>query len=270
MSQTRKHILSGFSLLSVAILLGSTSGRELEDIIANVVASEAIYKNIEFDCRESYSLARDTNTEYGSGIGVIQREKKETHLVVQGDMHRGVRNGSTETTDGESLSIDDVSACDGEMTRSRSNGVVNLIENPTLSMSLLTYPHESIFANHAAGLPLSHRLQGLDVSGSHTHAVYEGDDTLEDGSRCVRIRIEMWVDGQEQRDDWLLWLRPDRNYLPANAIVYKLKDGKILNSYHIDSGTADGSYVWAVVVVNVILVVLVGAVVMRRIRSRTA
>lgn len=214
-------------VLGWALLQSPTLADELKDLAEKIAENEVIYKNIELDCEDVYTLKRSLEVDdaadpkdAGLEVEFIKQQKSSTHLVVQEEMYRTTENGESETISGQSQEIDRVDTFNGEIVRRRNGNIVNLNHDRKGIEPQLTYPHEYIFANHAAGRPFSYRLLGCDVAGYHTHAVFEGNDTLEDGVKCIRIRIEMWVDGQTLRDYWLIWLRPDRNYLPAKGIAY--------------------------------------------------
>jgi len=197
------------------------SADDLETIIKAVGASEDNYKNLEVNSTSSYKFVRRRGQGDSPIRDVILRQEELTHFIKQDALFRSTGSSETMTYYGRFIATESVSTCDGEKTRRRQNDVVNIVHDPTTSETGLEYPNTYILPLHARGNgPLSHHLRNYEMARYHTNALYEGEDTLDDGTKCLKLRIEKWVDGQEERDYWLLWLRPDRNYLPTKGVFY--------------------------------------------------
>jgi len=223
MTRTLRGIVIAAIGMACVVQSGSraVADDDLEKIIKAVVASEENYKNLEVNHNYLYRLETPRKGGEGSNGHLTLRQKESTHFIKQDSMFRSTGSSEAMTYYGRFIATESVSTCDGEKTRRRQNDVVNIVHDPTTSETGLEYPNTYIFAQHARGNgPLSYHLRNFEMARHHTNTLYEGEDTLDDGTKCLKLRIEKWEDGQQERDYWLIWLRPDRNYLPAKGVGY--------------------------------------------------
>ena len=194
-------------------------------IVAAVRAEEAKYRDIEYVAR---IVVRDMKRKDAADPAEVTTQATR-RVVLQGDRIY-FRNESFERVLADKRHLEEVSAYDGERTRTVVAGnCVNIhlgrFEHPDV------YPaHTLPLAHYRVNFPLSVYLSGTEAIHAHpkyprfvgesgsiyeftkvvTH--FEGEEKV-DGLRCVKIRVDRWSYSRSPASLQYLWLAPERNYL---------------------------------------------------------
>jgi hypothetical protein len=163
----------------------------------------------------------------------LKEDLESSRFVYQGDLFFFKREWTTESRSGEVGRFDAVKGFDGEMTRAVEQGkIANLIEGRKEDPRFFR-PHNILLKKAFVTFPLSEYLEGGDALKAYRsyrsfNVTVEllGQEVL-DGSRCFKVQVRTWNDGQEPEKGGrrLLWLAIDRNYLPIRTEAYASRVG---------------------------------------------
>jgi hypothetical protein len=206
----------------------------MKEIIANVRANEALYKNLDISFSTKYQL-QDAKDPSVIGAAVTSR-KQSFNWVYQDNLvyYKGLESGAT--VSGPDFEKSDLRAYDGEYTR--------LVKNKTLANKVkgrqdepITFRPHTWLLDRGRSVPLSVFLTGGKELQAHPQAgsyqnytvrtAFVGEENL-DELPCLKLRCEGRSGAGESY--WMrdLWLAPTRNYLLVRKLGFDSRYSKDL------------------------------------------
>lgn len=193
--------------------------KRLQEVVANVRASEQLYRNIEVRIRQTYETAKSDPTPFDFKY---KSYAKEYRFVGQNGLHYVRFDLVGEGMDGRRIEDHPVQGYDGEFTRNERNKIVNIRQGCD-EPPMLFAPHRWLFE---LPVPLSLWLAGGEALRKHPYAgqysnselrvSMQGEEKFND-LLCWKLRCEQWSMAKTPVFGWVyvLWLAPERNWLPV-------------------------------------------------------
>lgn len=239
-------VLIGLSLQDIEV------DRSLADLVANVTVSEDLLRDIEFVVEKDYRYVLNDKSRRSDGL--TQNERQTLRIVLQqGDRYRHLDQSSQyHSKDAlENLRIIQEEGYDSQMSRfvqSVETGIdttriANLHEQ-WFDANGWVWPHTFLMSRGSLGSNrLSEYLNGSEALGYHLSVQITGHDEIQE-LQCIRVLCKTWVDGQTDPDERLLWISPERNFLPIKTVFYgvdysreiPLEEGVVVNLQEIAPG----------------------------------
>jgi hypothetical protein len=202
----------------------------VKEIINAVRDYEPLYRNISFECEETVETLRPPDVKVAPSM--ILNEKSKSHLVLQKELtfYEQTRQGASgngpfdfgfkQAYDGEKIleySHSDHQGKKGD-TGNIITGLRPHLPAPLTPQQLGCRLMDYVLSEYLDG---SH-LNKLNKMNTIQETTFEGEESI-DGLRCVKIQILLkgtTPDGKRQVDKQVLWLAPERNYLPVKTEVF--------------------------------------------------
>jgi hypothetical protein len=222
-------ILPGLVLLWAPAWAGTTTGEILENISAN----EKLYDNIEVKFEIEYKVI---TLPYAYPPNLIETSSTPTWVVRQGDRLFYEISRRYRTRENRE-DLDKITSCyDGARSCAVREGVEANLSDRCIKddRAYYTNPFLIFVASHYVTMPLSNYLRGgryleedRRLKDKEVAVTYDGDDTVA-GLACHRLRVVQWRRGEEKPKDQfgIIWIAPDRNYLPIKSEWYYLGAGR--------------------------------------------
>lgn len=208
-----------------------SSGTTLQEIIANVRLSEALFNHYDSTRSDTYRHGDEENSYLESNlIRTVSSKTTVRNLLTQGKFFReenAARGNERLATSSSQMIV----AFDGNWRRQFNNDRFN--DRPQLSASLqkgsagrlsVDRPHLALLENFTDGPSLADYLAGVEAaprSRGRRQAEYVGDDVINE-LVCHKLSVDQFA-GQspEPTLSSTIWLARDRNYLPVRHDSYR-------------------------------------------------
>jgi hypothetical protein len=229
---------TGIYVIATSILLFTppfvAASDEMTEILANVRTSEDLYSSIEFMCRMNYRLVHGIEKIDKGNVAIITSTAATSHYVYQKHMQYFKIDSVSQLFDKSNKSARAVIyGYDGEKTRCIEDMIAN--EHDTYKEHpLAIFPHTVILSRSNVHFRLYDYLSGGQNAKTHPYykdlklrSAFDGRERL-GGLDCVRIKTQTWSNEAkpEAGDLTQLWLAVDRNYLPVQSMVFRMRLSK--------------------------------------------
>jgi hypothetical protein len=228
------------SLLSSChfVQAGAPAGRDtdttLPQIIENIRQNELLYENREVIGEMTFELLRPVPQGF-EDMDLAEAREEFRHVGQQGMIYFQV-NGYQKTMKSEHIT-DALQGYDGEKTTTYEQRQAAVIRHGTRFEDIrILRPHALLLYSEFVGFPLSTFLKGEKAILAHPNGggfkqhrirpTYVGDEEAL-GFTCHKISIDLlwsWK-GEEPKEVTarrVLWIAPERNYLPVKQVAYTL------------------------------------------------
>ena len=193
----------------------------LLELLAKISVNEVFYKNLGYrKKKEMLCVLPDIITRGSFRNNLTKKQERISHNVFQNELYSFQESVSGLSFRGRKSDFRIRQTYDGALSRQVENSDVRLISSKE-PIRRMYRPHMFILGKHALGKSLAQFLICGKSGGYFLHVKYEGEEVVQEMD-CHRIRVETWVKGQKMRDYWLLWLAPERNYIPVRGVGYAL------------------------------------------------
>jgi len=212
-----------FFLVFIACVSHQADAEEtqLMALLEKISANEVLYKNLEYrKKKEMLCVLPDYITKGPKGKNLFKKLERISHNVFQNELYSFQESVSGLSFTGQKSVFRIRSTYDGTLSRQVENSDVRLIPRKE-PLPRMYRPHMFILGKHARGKSLAEYLSCGKSGGYFLNVIYEGEEVVQELD-CHRIRVESWVKGQKTRDYWLMWLAPERNYIPVRGVGYAI------------------------------------------------
>lgn len=207
----------------------SEPNMDLEALIQNVAASEALYASLDVRFTKSYQYNQKESKEL-LDPNLILSSKEDHRVVLQGDLFLTERDESMRLAGG-SASKDQhaISSFDGGRTLAIEQKIANIYNSRVLSQSVFR-PHTLLLTRAHVTFPLSDYLRGspaLDkykyFRGFDVQVRLIGRDRVDDID-CLKVQVttnpRQIQASKSNTEIRLLWIATERNYVPVRTEYY--------------------------------------------------
>lgn len=210
---------------------GSSSSITLQSVVENVRAHEGLYSRLESLAVSEYQLQLPEGHSWRHADFILS-ETRRHHEVVDG-ARRSIESEKRGTNvAGENLDEDYRYGFDGTRTRilmqRPEHGLsIGNLQDGSANAAYQFRPHTVLLQKAFIGdMRLSEYLACDGYHNYHFRASIIGEEMLSlndrdsEALRCLKLKCETWVDGQDEPDFRYLWLAVDCNYLPVKSVFY--------------------------------------------------
>lgn len=204
---------------------------KLSNIIENVEASEKRYSNYEVTFKYTHKIETPPLLLNGS----VLSENEQITFVKQGDLFYFKQEGEKRVNDGRYIKVFSEASYDGQWTRvNENNSYGNKVDSRRLDPR--GYLPHALMYRPWVGCPLSVYLRGGQTlksdpsAGRYSHDLalkcnYVGTE-VSDGHACFKIKAENSTSAGTSGFG-LLWIAPEKNYLPIRFEAYDKVNTKL-------------------------------------------
>jgi hypothetical protein len=219
-------ILSLCSWNIVCPCVAAQDKADLQAVIENVRACEALYANLDVEVESHYETQEDTT---GISDGITSR-RGILRSVTQGQYIYVSLGENADLADSTRKDVVDVLGFDGATTRVLNGNVGNIVKGSVRSCNTFR-PHTWLIARAHVCFPLSVWLEGgkglrnREDAGFYAKLIHKvkvvGFERVA-GANAVKVRIEDWDDIKVPTLNTVreVWLDTAKNYLPMRTVGY--------------------------------------------------